>query len=60
MEKRLELVLSYIIRKTADRDSRIVWVSELIYQLYSTKRSGLVILRWNALARIAGECLSNL
>jgi len=59
VEERLELILSYIIRKTANEDSYIVRVGDLIYRLYSIKRSGLVILRWNALARITSESLSN-
>ena len=31
MEERLELILNYIIRKTANKDSYIVRVSKLIY-----------------------------
>ena len=48
LEERPELMLSHVIRKTADKDSRVVRVGELVYRLYSIKRSGLVVLRWNA------------
>jgi len=34
LEKRLELMLSYVIRKTADEDSRVVRVVKLVYRLY--------------------------
>lgn len=48
LEERPELMLSHVIIKTADEDSRIVRVVKLVYRLYSIKRSGQVILRWNA------------
>ena len=38
VEERLKLIFSYIIRKTADEDSRMVWVGELIYQLLLSLR----------------------
>jgi len=37
-------MFSYVIRKTADENSCIIYVSKLVYRLYLIKRSRLVIL----------------
>ena len=59
LKEPLELILNYVIKKTANENSRTIRVGKVIYRLHLIKRSGLVVLRWNAAAYMAGESLSN-
>ena len=59
LEEQPELMFSHVIRKIADEDSRVVRVGELVCQLYSIKRSRLVVLIWNTPTHMASESLSN-